>query len=231
MNVDEVLAELHRHASPERKQKVARLGIPEENSIGVALPDIRRIAKHLGRSSPLAKELWATGLHEARLLAALVFEPTKITADDAEALITDVRSWDLCDHLCNNLFLQMPGYPELIDAWAGAEPLYTRRAAFALIASAATHEKTLSDEQRDQYLVHIEASAVDTRPHVKKTVDWALREIGQRDLASKARALEVSEALIASANKSQASLGRGAKKEIERFAEAPGRRRLVAVRD
>lgn len=231
MNVDEVLAKLHRYASPERKLKVARLGIPEENSIGVALPDIRRIAKQLGRSSSLAKELWVTGLHEARLLAALVFEPTEVTTSDANVLVADVRSWDLCDHLCNNLFLQMPGYASLVDAWADAEPLYTRRAAFALIASAATHEKTMSDKQRDHYLTLIEASAGDTRPHVKKAVDWALREIGQRDLASKARALAVADALVESGDKPRVSLGRGAQKEIERFAEAPGRRRLVAVRD
>jgi len=118
----------------------------------------------------------------------------------------------------------------LIDAWVDATPLYTRRAAFALIASAATHEKTLSDEQRDRYLTHVESASDDARPHVKKSVDWALRELGQRDLASKERALQVAETLIESGDKHRASLGRGAKREIERFAEVPGRRRLVAVR-
>ncbi len=231
MNLDEVLAELERHASPERKQRVARLGIPEESSIGVALPDIRRIAKRAGRSSSLAKELWSTGLHEARLLAALVFVPSELTAGDAEALVADVQSWDLCDHLCNNLLLQMPGYPALVDTWFEAAPLYTRRAAFALIASAATHEKTMSDEQRDRYLSHIDAAAGDARPHVRKAVDWALREIGQRDLVARDRALTLCDALIESGDKRKASLGRGAKKEIERFVEAPGRRRLVASRD
>lgn len=231
MNLDEALTELERHASPERRQRVARLGIPEEHSIGVAVPDIRRIAKRAGRSSSLAKQLWSTGLHEARLLAALVFMPTELTSSDAEALIADVRSWDLCDHLCNNLFLQIPGYPALVDAWYDAAPLYTRRAAFALIASAATHEKTMSDEQRDRYLTYIDAAAGDTRPHVKKALDWALREIGQRDLASKAQALAVADALIESYDKPRVSLGRAAKKEIERFVEAPGRRRLVASRD
>ena len=231
MNLDEVLAELERHASPERKQRVARLGIPEENSIGVAVPDIRRIAKRVGRSSSLANELWSTGLHEARLLAALVFVPTELSVSDAEALVADVQSWDLCDHLCNNLFLLMPDYPALIDAWADAEPLYTRRAAFALIASAATHEKSVSDKQRDRYLAHVEAAADEARPHVKKAVDWALREVGQRDLVARDRALALCDALIESGDKRKASLGRSAKKEIERFVEAPGRRRLIASRD
>lgn len=231
MNIDEALAELDRHASPERKQKVARLGIPEKNSIGVSVPDIRRIAARAGRSSSLATELWATGMHEARLLAALVFVPSELDGSDANALVTDVRSWDLCDHLCNNLFLQMSDYPALIDAWFDAEPLYTKRAAFALIASAATHEVTMPDKQRDRYLAYVDAAAGDTRPHVKKAVDWALREIGQRDLASKARALSVADALIESGDRARASVGRSARKEIERFVEAPGRRRLVAARD
>ena len=230
LTLEEVLAELTHHADPARKQRVARLGIPEENSLGVALPDVRRIAKRAGRSTALANELWATGLHEARLLAALVYVPSELTVADADKLVTDIVSWDLCDHLCNNLFLQMPGYPTLIDAWATAEPLYTRRAAFALIASAATHEKTLSDAQRDHYLAHIEAAAGDTRPHVKKAVDWALREIGQRDLVARDQALTLCDALIESGDKARASLGRAARREIERFQEQPGRRRLVAVR-
>ncbi len=87
------------------------------------MPDIRRIAKRAGRSSSLTKELRSTGLHESRLLAALVFVPTELSVSDSEALVTDVQSWDLCDHPCDNLFLQMPGYPTLIDAWADAEPL------------------------------------------------------------------------------------------------------------
>lgn len=230
MTADEALAALHQHASAERRQRVARLGIPLENSIGVSLPDIRRIAKRTGKSSLIARELWASGLHEARLLAALTFVPAELTAADAHALIADARSWDLCDHLCNNLFLHITDYPALIEDWADAAPLFTKRAAFALMASAATHERDISSTGIAHYLRLIDAAAGDDRPLVKKALEWALRELGQRDLAARDSASELAQELAASNDKHRAWVGRTASRSLQHMQEVDGKRRLVVIR-
>lgn len=226
----ELLAMLRAEASERHRRSAVRLGIPEAESIGVPVPVIRRIARSVERSNSLARELWATGVHEARLLAALVFDPATLSPGEASALLADVQSWDLCDHLCNTLFLRIEGYRSLIRLWSDAEPTYTKRAAFALMASSATHERALLEEAVRDYLELIERHSDDPRLHVKKAVSWALREVGQRDLASRDRAAEVAERLASAAGQPRAWVGRDALRDLERMRFVEGKRRLVVVR-
>lgn len=225
----ELLARLRACASEKHRRSVVRLGIPEEASIGVSVAEVRRIAKGVERSNGLARELWATGVHEARLLAALLFEPKAVSHDEARRLIGDVVSWDLCDHLCGALLLRLDGYERLIRDWSDAAETYVKRAAFALIATAATHEREIRAETAADYLALISAHADDDRVHVKKAVSWALRELGQRDLAMRDRAIAVARELERRASKAEAWVGRTALKELEGLVEIPGRRRLVSA--
>ena len=233
MEYTTVIAELRTHASAAHKARVIRLGIPEAQSLGVPMPEIRRIARNVirsaGRSNDLAHDLWATGIHEARLLAALVFDPATLPLEEAAGLIDDVVSWDLCDHLCKNLYLHLPDRELLIARWWDAEPLYTRRAAFALIASIATHERALDHDSITSFLTWIEDAAEDPRPHVHKAVEWSLREVGQRNIELRDRALAVAERLRVSPNTSKSRVGRLASKFLSSLVEAKGRRRLVTA--
>ena len=107
MDSQEIIKELKANASEKYRENVIRMGIPAENSIGVATSVVRSFAKKVGKSQELAFELWDTKYHEARMLAVLLMDPKITTEVEAERLIRDVMSWDLCDHLCKNLFLKV----------------------------------------------------------------------------------------------------------------------------
>lgn len=223
---EHLIAALRAHASERHRQSVMRLGVPYDASIGVPLPAIRKTAQTVQRSTPLARELWHSGLHEARLLAALVFEPDSLTEAEATSLLGDVVSWDLCDHLCNNLFRFMDEADLLVSEWAGAESLYTRRAAFSLIASLATHKRHLPNELFDEWFALIEVASSDARPHVSKAVSWALREIGQYDETRRSFASALAQQLVESHDRARAKIGRDALRELERLVPVAGSRRL-----
>jgi len=192
------------------------------------MPEVRRLARSAGRDGEIADALWATGIHEARLLATLMYEPRALSLERCDVLLGDVISWDLCDHLCNSLFVQMPEVDALIGRWREAETLYTRRAAFSLIASAATHRRDLSSEQLGTYLDWISGASRDARPHVRKAVAWALREVGRHDLLHRDIALALASALLDSEDRTARWIGREARKELVTLVEVPGRRRLAA---
>jgi len=227
-DVPSILDVLKANASQKHKANVVRMGIPEQNSLGVPMPLIRSLAKSLGRSNSLAWELWAVQIHEARRLAALVFEPGTLNREQLNSLLGDVASWDLCDHLCGSVFAADPDYPQLIEEWARAEQTYVKRAAFALIATQATHQRSIGQQLIGHWFGLVEKCGCDDRAHVKKAVSWALRELGHIDIPARDQALAVAESLVETGSNAGRWIGRDAAKELADLVFVPGRRRLVS---
>ena len=146
MNSRDIIKELQSLASEKYKANVVKMGIPEEHCIGVSTGEVRNIARKVGKSNELAFELWNTGYHEARLLAVLVFEKKGISHSDIEKLMSEVVSWDLCDHLCKNLISKMKDYEEFVYKWITSAHIYKKRAAYTLITASATHDRKLSND-------------------------------------------------------------------------------------
>ena len=117
MDCQEMINELRAQASEKYRENMIRMGIPAENSIGVATSVVRGLAKKAGKSQELASELWNTKYHEARMLAVLLMNPKVTTDAEAERLLLDVVSWDLCDHLCKKLFFKIKNRDMFISEW------------------------------------------------------------------------------------------------------------------
>jgi 3-methyladenine DNA glycosylase AlkD len=160
---------------------MARFGIVGARRLGIAIPDLRRIAKSAGRDHALALALWQTGIPEARIVAALVDNPGEVTGRQMEEWAADFDSWDVCDQVCMNLFDKTPLAWQKVRDWAERDEQFVKRAAFALIACLAWHDKTADDERFIQALPLIARAATDERNLVRKAVSWALRTIGKRN--------------------------------------------------
>jgi 3-methyladenine DNA glycosylase AlkD len=181
MTAPEILAALRAQASAKNVAGMARYGISSAGTLGVPVAEIRRLARQAGRSHELAAELWASGIHEARILATLVEEPARVTPRQMNRWVGDFDSWDVCDQACQNLFRYTPFAWEAAMEWAGARREFVRRAGFALMAGLAVKAKDAPDEAFEALLPLIAAAATDPRNLVKKAVNWALRAIGKRN--------------------------------------------------
>ena len=228
MKCEEIIRELRGLSSEKYKANVGKLGIPKEHSLGVSTGDVRKMAKQIGRSNELAGELWASGYHEAKLLAVLVFDPKTLPLREAERLMQDVISWDLCDHLCKNLLIRIKGYQDLIEKWCNSSKTYEKRGAFTLIASAVVHDKKITPDERDHYLELVKMYSDDDREHVKKAVSWALREIGKSDFDYQEKALLAAREMEKSSSRPRSWIARDAIKELENLVQTEGRRRLIS---
>src|SRR5882724_1354150 len=181
MGAPELIEVLQAHASPVNVAGMARFGISAEGTLGVSMAEIRKLAKRAGRDHDTALALWASGIHEARILASIVDEPARLTRRQMDAWARDFDSWDVCDQACMNLFWQRPEAWEMAAKWAGAKREYVRRAGFALMACLAWKAKDAPDERFETFLPLIVEAATDDRNFVKKAVNWALRGIGKRN--------------------------------------------------
>ena len=181
MDYNEIINRLKALADPAAAKGMARFGINPENTYGVSIPNLRKMAKEVGRDHDLAQELWESGIHEARILAGMIDEPVAVTDEQMEAWVKDFDSWDVCDQVCMNLFDKTPlAWRKIVD-WSEREEEFVKRAAFALIACVAWHDKKAKDEKFVELLPVIIRGATEERNYVKKAVNWALRHIGKRN--------------------------------------------------
>jgi len=179
--VAEVVDRLKSRARPDQLEGMARYGISVDRRLGVSIPELRKLAKELGRDHRLALGLWRTGIADARILASMVDDPAKLTEAQMEAWVKDFDSWDVCDQVCDNLFEKAPFVWKKIADWSAREEEFVKRAAFALMACLAWHDKKAGDDRFTGLFPLIVRGATDERNYVKKAVNWALRNIGKRN--------------------------------------------------
>jgi 3-methyladenine DNA glycosylase AlkD len=181
LSVEDVLQKLKAKARPDQLEGMARFAIVGEGRLGVSVPEMRKLAKEIGRNHELALKLWRTGIPDARILAGMVGESDKLTEEQMEAWVLDFNSWDVCDQVCMNLFEKSPLAVKKIHDWAVREEEFVKRTAFALIACLAWHDKGAEDDKFVALFPVIKQGSTDERNFVKKAVNWALRNIGKRN--------------------------------------------------
>jgi len=221
MKCQEIINELKILSSEKYKANIVRMGIPEDTSLGVSIANLRKLAKGIKRSNSLAYQLWNTGYHEAKLLAVLIFEKEPLAIKEVEKLMDSVMSWDLCDHLCKNLIIKQPYYNELIFSWINSPHIYEKRASFVLMASSLIHDKDLPYSKIDEYLDLINEYSKNDHEHVKKSISWALREIGKKNFDYNEKALILAYELKDRGDKNQVWIGKSAIKELEKLVSYP----------
>ncbi len=216
-DVKEALKWLEAHGTkPYRDQLSVRFVIHTDKAFGTSMPDVQKLAKTIGKDQELALLLWDTGWHEAKALATLVADPKQVTPTQMDAWCADFQNWADCDTACFLLFDKTPHASNKVKQWAKRKPEFEKRAAFALLASGALHDKKGPDKPYLELLPLCEKAANDERNFVKKAVSWALRSMGSRSVECREAALEVAERLAVSAVKTERWVGKDVLRDLRR---------------
>jgi len=212
--VQKILRTLIGQGSERNRKGMARFGIEVGQAYGVPVPVIRKLAKEIGKNHALALALWKTKNHEAQLLATMIDDPKQVTRAQMNSWVKDFDSWDVCDQACMNLFDRTPFAFAQAEVWSKRKQEFVRRAGFALMAALAFHDKQTPDSEFQALIKIIERTATDERNFVRKAVNWALRQIGKRNLKLNASAIQLSRKLSQSANKTARWIGADALREL-----------------
>jgi 3-methyladenine DNA glycosylase AlkD len=182
VSVEEIVKRLEAKSGTEQLEGMARYGINIEHRLGVSVPDLRKMAKVIGKDHRLALGLWKTGIADARILAAMIDDPELLDEKQMEEWVKDVDSWDVGDQVCMNLFEKSLLAWKKVDDWSRREEEFVKRTAFGLLACLAWHDKKAKDDNFIHLFPVFARGAVDERNSIKKAVSWALRNIGKRNL-------------------------------------------------
>ena len=215
MNSEQVLELLRSQADPEQLAGMARFAIQIDQRLGLSIYDLRRIAKDVPHEHQLALDLWESGIPDARLLASMIDVPEEATEEQLDAWVKDFNSWDICDQVCDNLFMHTPFAWDKVREWSTREEEFVKRAAYALISCLAWHDKNAADQQFIDLFPLIQAGASDPHNFVKKAVNWALRNIGKRNIALNQAAIAQANLLLTLGDKTANWIARDALRELQ----------------
>lgn len=214
LTFDEILNRLREQRDPEAVAGMARYGIVGREVFGVKVPLLRVMAKEAGRDHELAQRLWGYPSRETRILATMIDHWKWVDEAQMARWVIDFDSWEVCDQACGNLFAYTPyAYAKAFE-WSGRSEEFVKRAGFVLMADLAHRDKKTSDDDLAAFFPFIEREAGDDRNFVKKAVNWALRDLGKRNLALNRLAIATAERLIAQPSPSARWNGRDALREL-----------------
>lgn len=194
MEYTEIVKKLKSLGSKKNVEGMARFGIrPKTKVFGAPIPELRKMAKVIKKNHALALKLWDSGIHEARILAGMIAVPEKLTVSQVKKWINGFDSWDVCDQVCMNLFDKSRVAKSQIFNFAKSNKEFVRRTSFALIAALAFHDKKIKDKDFIKFFTLIKKYSTDERNFVRKAVNWALRQIGKRNINLNAKALKLAQ--------------------------------------
>lgn len=208
------LATLEEMSTQHDRENLVRFGINASQAFGVSMANIQVLAKRIGRNHELAAALWETGWYEARLLTSFVDEPARVTPEQMDSWCRDFDNWGICDTVCFHLFDRTPHAWAKVVEWSDEREEFVKRAAFALLASLAGHDKKAGDEPFLAALPLIERAASDERNFVKKGVSWALRLAGRRSAVLHAAAVDLARRLSTSPEAAARWVGKDALRDL-----------------
>ena len=223
-----VLRELKALGDPRVRAKMAYFGVEVPKAHGISAPVLHALAKRIGKNHRLAQQLWASDIHEARILATLIGESEKVTAVEMERWVRDFDAWDVVDSACCYLYAYAKPAWSKVAAWSRRREEFVKRASFSLIAYLSYKDQTAPDARFALFLRVIEREAHDERNFVKKAVNWALRNIGKRNVRLNREAIRAAERIRQQGSRSARWIAADALRELNSDAVQKRLRRKTA---
>jgi len=211
----EIIAELKAKANPESVEGMAQYGIVSKGVLGICMPTLRKMARTLGKNHELAQELWDTDIFDARLLAVFIDDPEEVTERQMDRWAADLDSWAICDGVCMHLFRDTPYAMSKAFEWSARDEEFVKRAGFAMMATLTVSDKESDDEVFLKFLPIIEKHSKDDRVYVRKAVNWALRQIGKRNVHLNKKAIASARRIARMNSKSARWIASDALRELE----------------
>ncbi len=193
MTLQQTLKKLKTLGSQKNIEGMKRFNISSAKAFGVSAPEIRSIAKEIKKDHDLALALWASGFHEARILAAIIADPEKADLRLLDTWANEIQNWAQCDCCCSEFFEKTKYAYQLPFRWSKSKKEFVRRAGIVMIAVIAVHHKKTDDDEFETFFPLIKKYSTDERNFVKKAVNWSLRQTGKRNLRLRKKAIALLE--------------------------------------
>lgn len=216
MTTNQIIDILKKEADPEKVLiKETKFGISSNNALGIYHKELKELAKKIPREDKIAIELFSSNIYEARLLCSKLFNPENLTEELMDEWTSTFENWEICDSFCMGLFAKSKYAISKALEWSGRKREFEKRAGFTTIAAFCMADKESDNDTFEQFFPIIKRESTDERLYVKKAVNWALRNIGKRNIDLKSKAILVAEEISQVNDKTAKWIASNALKELK----------------
>lgn len=215
MTTKQIIEQLKKESNPDKILiKESKFGIKSNNALGIYHKELKELTKSIPKDDKIAIELFDSNIYEARLLCSKIFNPENLTEDLMDKWVITFENWEICDSFCMGLFAKSKyAIPKAIE-WSKRTEEFEKRAGFTIIAAYCMSDKESLNDTFEQFFPIIKRECRDERIYVKKAVNWALRNIGKRNIDLNSRAIRLSEQILKMNDKTAKWIAKNALKEL-----------------
>ncbi len=180
MKIKEVLEYLEENKDQRGIKVWERAGVQGMSSVGIGMTKLKAFAKKTGKNHEFAIELWNEPIFECKTLSTLIDEPKRMTREQINRQVRDLKFWMLSHAYCNYLLPKYPGIKELAEEWISSKNDLERRCGFQLYYQIAKNDKKLPDDYFLPLIERISNELQQEENFVKDAMNNALWSIGMR---------------------------------------------------
>lgn len=215
MTTDQIIDILQKKANPEKVLiKKTKFGILSNNALGIYHKDLKEMVRIIPKDDDIAIQLFDSDIYEARLLCSKLFNPNNLTEQQMDKWSSTFENWEICDSFCMGLFAKSKYAVSKAIEWTRRKREFEKRAGFTTIAAFCMADKKSDNDTFEQFFPIIKRECTDERLYVKKAVNWALRNIGKRNIDLNAKAILVAKEILEINDKTAKWIAQNALKEL-----------------
>ena len=194
MTLDEAMAALEA-AGTEQTRKTYRRHGASDPLFGVKFGDLRPLAKRIGTDHQLARQLWASGNTDARLLACMVADPAEVQEEELDAWLADIDTYFLVDTFVAEIASKAPGRLPRAQRWIASDRDRTAQAGWDLMNLVALSADEVADDVFEAQLALIAERIEGYGNWTRRSASNTITGIGLRNEALEAAARETAAAM------------------------------------
>ncbi len=187
----QIIDELAELGTAQNRKVYARHGVSGPQ-FGVSFAHLRKMGRKLRGDHPLAQALWASGNHDARLLALAVADPECTSREEIQGLAEDMDNYILTDEMAK-FVAASEWFDECADEWTdngAALGEWVASTGWNLVAQQALTQDDRPDDYFIERILDVEKRIGQSPNRVRHCMNGAIIAIGCRNSRLRKLAVE-----------------------------------------
>ncbi len=178
MTCDDAIESLRAFGTEQNRKVYTQHGV-QEPMFGVSYANLGALKKRIKQNHELALSLWETGIHDARVLATMVADPTQVDRGLLDAWSEGLNNYVIADAVAR-LAASASSAREVAEAWTESSEEMVASCGWTVLSLRLMESDAIEDAELPRLIARIERGLPSSPNRVRHAMNNALIAIGLR---------------------------------------------------